>query len=132
VWRNLARFAGTNLRTTREDLLKALLEFREVRPRPVNLTATSATPEFFVIHFGERLQFVDYFGLWRLFQQRVTSQAPCERRDRFRKVKAADNFDRLFIGILGARIISVTDDRVHEETAITRQKRSIFADHYVE
>jgi hypothetical protein len=67
-----------------------------------------------------------------LFQQCVTSQAPRERRDQFRKVKTADNLDRLFVGVLGPRPISVLNDRVHEQTPITRQERSIFADHHLE
>ena len=82
--------------------------------------------------FGERLKFVDYLGLGCLFQRGVTSQAPRERRDQFRKVKTADNLNSLFVGVLGARAIPVLNDRVHEQTPITRQERSIFAGHYLE
>ena len=66
------------------------------------------------------------------FQRGVTSQTPRERRDQFRKIKTADNFDRLFVGVLGPRAISVLNDRVHEQTPITRQERSIFAGHHLE
>ncbi len=54
-----------------------------------------------------------------------------ERRDQFREVKTADNLNSLFVGVLGARTISVLNDRVHEQTPITRQERSIFVDHHL-
>ena len=72
-----------------------------------------------VIDFGERFEFVDYVGLGYFFQWGVTSEAPRERCDQFRKVKTSDNFDRLFVGILGARVISMLHDRVHEQPPIT-------------
>ena len=100
-----------------------------MRSRPVDLFAVRTAAEVVVIDFGERLEFVDYVGLGCCFQRGVTSQAPGERRDQFRKVKAADNFDRLFVGILGARVISMLNDRVHEQASITRQEPSIFAGH---
>ena len=108
------------------------LEFRKVRPRPVDLFAVRTAAELVVIDFGERFEFADYLGLGYRFQRCVTSQAARERRDQFQKVKTADNLDRLFVGVLGPRPISVLNDGVHEETPITRQKRSIFADHHLE
>src|SRR5437667_832158 len=108
------------------------LEFRKVRPRPVDLFAVRTAPEPVVIDFGERLEFADYVGLGCRFQRGVTSQTPRERCDQFRKVKTADNLDRLFVGVLGPRPISVLNDGVHEQTPITRQERSIFADHNLE
>ena len=114
----------------RANFFDSPLEFRKVRPRPVDLFAGRTVPELVVIDFGERLEFVDYVGLGYRFQRGVASQAPRERCDQFRKVKTADNFDRLFVGVLGPRPISVLNDRVHEQTPITRQERSIFADHH--
>ncbi len=80
-----------------------------MRARPVNLFAVRTATELVVIDFGERLEFVDYVGLGCFFQRRVASEAPRERCDQFRKIKTADNFDRLFVGILGARVISVLE-----------------------
>src|SRR5882724_4502636 len=114
------------------NLFDSPLEFRKVRPRPVDLFAVRTAAELIVIDFGERFEFADYLGLGYRLQRCVTSQAARERRDQFRKVKTADNLDRLFVGVLGARPISVLNDGVHEETPITRQKRSIFADHHIE
>ena len=114
------------------NFFDSLLEFRKMRPRPIDLFAIKTAAELVVIDFGERLEFVDYVGLGYRFQRGVTSQAPRERRDQFRKVKTADNLDRLFVGVLGPRPISVLNDRVHEQTPITRQERSIFADHHLE
>ena len=91
-----------------------------MRSRPVNLIAAGTAPELVVMDFGERFEFVDYVGLEGLLQRCVTSQAPRERRDQLRKIKAADDLDRLFVGVLGSRAISVLNNRVHEETPITR------------
>src|SRR5580765_1675349 len=96
------------------NFFDSLLQFRKVRPRPIDLLAVRTAAELVVIDFGERLEFVDYVGLCCVFQRGVTSQAPCERCDQFRKVKTADNFDRLFVGILGARAESVLNNPVHE------------------
>ena len=81
------------------NFFDSLLQFRKVRPRPVDLFAVRTAPELVVIDFGERLEFADYVGLGYRFQRGVTSQAPRERRDQFRKIKTADNFDRLFVGV---------------------------------
>src|SRR6266853_58548 len=114
------------------NFFDSLLQFRKVRPRPVDLFAARAAAELVVIDFGERFEFVDYLSLGCVLQRCVTSQAPRERRDQFRKVKTTDNLNRLFVGVLRPRPISVLNDGVHEETPITRQKRSIFADHHLE
>ena len=114
------------------NFLDSLLQFRKVRPRPVDLFAARTAPELVIVDFGKRLEFADYVGLGCLFQRCVTSQAARERRDQFRKVKTTDNLDRLFIGILGAGAISVLNDRVHEQTPITCQKRPILVGHDVE
>src|SRR5882724_13665288 len=79
------------------------LEFRKVRPRPVDLFAVRTAPELVVIDFRERLEFADYVGFGCRFQRAVTSQAPRERCDQFRKVKTAHNLDRLFVGVLRPR-----------------------------
>jgi hypothetical protein len=102
-----------------------------VRPRPIDLFAVKTAAELVVVDFGERFEFADYVSLGYRFQRGVTSQAPRKRRDQFRKVKTTDNLDRLFVGVLGPRPISVLNDRVHEQTPITRQERSIFADHHL-
>src|SRR5438552_12746982 len=114
------------------NLFDSPLEFRKVRPRPVDLFAVRTAVELIVIDFGERFEFADYLDLGYRFQRCVTSQAARERRDQFRKVKTADNLNRLFVGVLRPRPISVLNDGVHEETPITRQERSILADHHLE
>ena len=116
----------------RANFFDPLLQFGKVRPRPIDLFAARTAPELVVIDFGKRLEFVDYVGLSCLLQRCVTSKAPRERRDQFRKVKTADNLDCLFVGIVGARVISVLNDSVHEQTPITRQERSILASHHLE
>ena len=98
----------------RANLLDPLLQFGEMRSRPVDLFAIRTAVELVVIDFGKRFEFVDYVSLGCLFQWGITSQAAGERRDQFRNVKAADDLDRLFVGVLGSRVISVLHDRVHE------------------
>src|SRR5215472_1120621 len=90
----------------RANFFDPLLQFGKVRPRPVDLFAARTAAELVVMDFGKRLEFVTYLGFGCFLQQRVTSQAACERRDQFHKIKTADDLDRLFVGILGARIIS--------------------------
>ena len=116
----------------RANFFDPLLQSRKMRARPVDLFTIRTAAELVVIGFGERLEFVDYVRLGCCFQRGVTSQAPGERRDQFGKIKTADNLDRLFIGVLGPRPIPVLNDRVHEQTPITRQERSIFVDHHIE
>src|SRR6478735_12386385 len=99
----------------RANFFDPFLQFGKMRARPIDLFAVRTATELVVIDFGQRLEFVDYLGLGCFFQRCVTSQAPREGRDQFRKINAADNFDRLFVGILGARVISVLHDSVHEQ-----------------
>src|SRR4029453_4526497 len=68
------------------------LEFRKVRPRPVDLFAVRTAAKLVVIDFGERLEFVDYVGLGCSFQRGVTSQTPRERPNQFPKGKTAGKF----------------------------------------
>src|SRR6516164_6970166 len=103
-----------------------------MRPRPVYLFTARTAAKLVLINFGKRLEFVDYVGLRCLFQRCVTSHAACERRYQFCEIKTADNFNSLFVGVLGPRAISVLNDRVHEEAPITRQQGSIFAGHHLE
>jgi hypothetical protein len=65
------------------NFVDSFLEFRKVRPCPIDLFAVRTAAELVVMDFGERLEFVDYVGLGCLFQWCVTSQAPRERRDQF-------------------------------------------------
>ena len=45
------------------NFFDSLLQFRKMRPRPVDLFAVRTAAELVVIDFGERLEFVDYVGL---------------------------------------------------------------------
>ena len=55
------------------NFLDSLLQFREMRSRPVDLFAVRTAAELVVIDFGERLESVDYVGLRCFFQRRVAS-----------------------------------------------------------
>src|SRR6266496_2098980 len=88
-----------SIREIRADLLEAFLEFREVRPRPINLAAAGATPELLVVDFRKRFESLNYFGLRNLAQRRVAEEAPCKWDDGAKKIKTADYFDGLFIGV---------------------------------
>jgi len=115
----------------RADLLEAFLEFREVRPGPIDLTATRATPEFFVINFRKRFEPLNYFGLGNLSQGRIAAEASRKWGDGAEKIKAANYFDRLFTGVLRTRAVTGFYYRMHEQTPIACQERSIFTIHYL-
>ena len=68
--------------------------------RPIDLTASAAAPELFVVEFRERFESLNYFGLGNLSQPCVAAKATCERSDRTKKIKATDHFDRLFVSVL--------------------------------
>src|SRR4029450_3448131 len=95
----------------RANCFDPLLEFRKMRPRPIDLFAVRTAAELVVMDFGKRLEFVDDVGLGCLFQRCVTSQAARERCDQFRKFETADNLDRLFVWVLGEADISVLNKR---------------------
>ena len=116
----------------RPNVFDSFLQFGKVRPRPVDLLAASTPSKLAVMNFGQRLEFIYYVILGGLLQRCVTPQATREGRDQFRELKTLENFDRLFIGILRTRAISVLNNRVHKQTPIPRQDRSIFASHHLE
>ena len=91
---------GTCSPTTCADLFDAFLEFREMRPRPVNLAAIRTTAELIVIDLCKGFESLNYAILGNFPQGRVTAEAPCKRGEGTEKLKTADDFDSLFIGIL--------------------------------
>lgn len=84
----------------RADLLEAFLEFREMRPSPIDLPTTRAAPELLVINFCKRFEVLNYFGLGNLSQRRIAAKASRKWRDGFKKIKTTDYFDGLFVSAL--------------------------------
>src|SRR5262249_49173067 len=78
------------------NFFDTLLQFRKMRPRPVDLSTAMAAAELVIKDLGKRLEVIDYLGLGCLFQRCITSETARERRDEFQKIKAADNLNRLF------------------------------------
>ena len=107
------RIRSTNLRTTCSNLLEAFLEFREVRSGPINLAATCAKPELLVVGFRKWFEPFNDFGLRSLLQRRVAAKAPRKRSDGTKKIKAANYFDGLFIGVLRTRAVTGSYYCVH-------------------
>src|SRR5438034_10223637 len=56
------------------NFFEAFLEFREVRPGPINLAAPCATTEWFVVEVRELMQPFKYFGFGNLFARGCASQ----------------------------------------------------------
>ena len=77
-----------------------LLQFFEMRSWPVNLAAPRATPELFVIDFGERLELLDDVVFSDFSQLIVAMKASGKRSNQAEKIKAADHFDCLLVGVL--------------------------------
>ena len=71
-----------------------------MRPGPINLAAACATPELFVVDFRKRFEPFNYFGLGNLLQRRVAAKAARKWSEGKKKIKAANYFDGLFIGVL--------------------------------
>ena len=73
----------------------------------------------------ERLELLYHFALLYFFEQRIATQATRKWSDRGEKIKAPHDFDGLFSPVLGARIITMSHDLVHEQPAIAREQGSI-------
>jgi hypothetical protein len=71
-----------------------------VRSGPINLAAACATPELFVVDFCKRFEPLNYFTLGNLSQRRVAAKATRKWGKRTKKIKTANYFDGLFIGVL--------------------------------
>ena len=104
----------------------------KIRAGPVNLFAFKTATKLVVIDFGKRLEFVDYLR---------PSLSPSNGALHRRHLKGAINSKRSKRRITSIvcspafsrpRVISVLNDRMHEQTPITRQECSIFARHHIE
>jgi len=73
----------------------------------------------------ERLELLYHFSFLYFFEQRIATQATRKWSDRGEKIKAPHDFDGLFSPVLGARIITMSHDLVHEQPAIAREQGSI-------
>src|SRR5437660_4472349 len=99
VWRKVARFPITKSRATRSNFFDTFLEFREVRSCPVNLAAIRTTAELIVIDLCKGFESLNYAILGNFSQGRVTAEASCKRGEGTEKLKTADDFESLFIGV---------------------------------
>jgi hypothetical protein len=95
------------------------------------LAAARAAPELLKVDFSERLKLLNYVSLRDFHERRVTAKAPGKCRDQSKKVKTANYFDGLFIGVLGSRAVTGSYDCVHEQAPVACQKRPVFAAHYI-
>ena len=82
------------------NLFNAFFQSLEMRSGPVNLAATRAMAEPIVIDLRKRLEFLDDLRLCCLFQESVTTQTAGKGSDQVQKVKAANDLDSLFFGVL--------------------------------
>jgi hypothetical protein len=73
----------------------------------------------------ERLELLYHFSFLYFLEQRIATQATRKWSDRGEKIKAPHDFDGLFSPVLGARIITMSHDLVHEQPAIAREQGSI-------
>ena len=96
-----------------------------MRSWPVNLAAARATPELLIMDSRERLELLHHFGFLYFFEERIATQATGKWSDRGEEIKAPHYFDGLFSRVLGARIIAMLYDLVHEQPAIAREQGAI-------
>src|SRR5205807_7605360 len=97
----------------------------KMRSWPVNLAAARATPELLIMDSRERLELLHHFGFLYFFEERIATQATGKWSDRGEEIKAPHYFDGLFSRVLGARIIAMLYDLVHEQPAIAREQGPI-------
>ena len=103
-----------------------------MRPGPINLSTSGATPKLLVVDFRKRFESLNYFDLGNPSQQRIAAEASCEWSDGPKELKTANDLDGLFFRVLRSRAISMSNDRVHKQATITGQKCAIFANHQIE
>ena len=71
------------------------------------------------MNFRERLQLFEDSGFVHALKQTVALQAADIRRDQFRQIEPAQNFDNLFVRIVRSRAVAMPYNFVHEQTAIS-------------
>ena len=70
----------------------------------------------------ERLELLNHFAFLYFFEQRIATQATRKWSDHGGEIKAPHDFDGLLGRVLGARIIAMSHDLVHEQPAIAREQ----------
>src|SRR5439155_3765181 len=96
-----------------------------------NLAAARATPEFLVIDLGKWLELRNYIRLGHPFYRRIAAKAPRKWDYQCKKIKAADYFNSLLIGVLRTRTVTGLYHRMHQQAPVPREQGSVFALHYV-
>jgi len=109
----------------------------DVRAGPVNAAAACASAKVVVVLQRERLgrERVQHFRLGHRLEQGIAAKTTRIRRKVTRvarQSKAPKHFTRLFLRIGTAWTIAVPDYRMHEETAVAGEQRSIFGGHDLE
>ncbi len=77
----------------------------------------------------KRLELLNHFAFLYFFKERIATQATRKWSDRGEEIKAPYYSDGLFRRILGARIIAMPHDLVHEQPAIAREQGAIVDRH---
>ena len=77
----------------------------------------------------KRLELLNHFAFLYFFEQRIATQATRKWSDRGEEIKAPYYSDGLFRRVLGARIIAMPHDLVHEQPAIAREQGAIVDRH---
>ena len=72
----------------------------------------------------ERLELLNHFAFLYFFEQRIATQATRKWSDHGGEIKAPHDFDGLLGRVLGARIIAMSHDLVHEQPAIACEQGS--------
>jgi len=102
--------SAANIRT---NFFETFLKFREMRSRPVNLAAARAAPELFVVDLSKRLKLLNYISLRNFLERRIAAKAPSKWGNEAKKIEAANYFYGLFVGILGSRAVTGSNDCMH-------------------
>ena len=103
-----------------------------MRAAPVDLPAVLAAPKALIINTRQRLEVFYGVRFGDLLEQAITPQAAGEGRNGIRKLKTANDFDGLFIWVRRTWAKAISDDGMHEETAVAREQCPVLMLHELE
>jgi hypothetical protein len=125
-------FKNPLLRELGAESFDARGQLVKMRAAPVNLPALLAAPKALVINTRQRFEVFHDVRFVDLSERAITPQAAGEGRNGIGKLKTANDFDGLCIWVWRTWTKAISDDGVHEETAVSREQRPVLILHELE
>src|SRR6266446_6246715 len=100
-----------------------------MRATPVDISALRAAPKALIINTRQRLEVFYNVRFLHPLERAITPQAAGEGRNGIGKLKTANHFDGLCIGVWRTWTKAISDDSVHKKTAVSREQCPILMLH---